>query len=82
MSSYCSGNTCELFSIIISENYKQKLRKEHNLKIIQNRKVTSYQEYKYFHEFTYTNDIDIPKFNNSIIRLKSIKNHIRNYELL
>lgn len=82
MFSYGSGSTCELFTIIISEHYKQKLRKEFNLKLIQNRKFSDYEEYKFFHDFTYTNDTEIPVFSDSVIRLKSIKNHVRNYEFL
>jgi len=82
MFSYGSGSTAEFFSITPQKYYREKLLlKKHN-ELIDNRKLLKYDDYLNFHHFEHHNELILPKYNKSIIRLTSIENNSRNYEFL
>lgn len=82
MFSYGSGSTAEFFTLTLSDSYEMKLHQEYHANIIKSRKEISYESYLNFHNFEYTNEITLPKYTKSSIRLAAIKNNIRNYEFL
>lgn len=83
--SYGSGCVAEYFSGIVCPNYKKHLDSSNNQTMIKNRKKVTVEEYEKTHYFKYFNDsnnseIEKYSYNKNILRLHSIKNHIREYK--
>jgi hydroxymethylglutaryl-CoA synthase len=81
--SYGSGSVAEVFSGVLSENYKSGSNANAHRNLLENRIELTYDEYKNLYHFQLPidgSDLDLPKQQTGPYRLASMRRHKRIYE--